>query len=180
MSKSMPKMTNLHELYIDHLKDAYSAEKQLIGAMPKMAKATQNEQLRQAFQTHLEQTKRQVETLDQIFQLLQQSPGRKKCKGMEGLIAEAEELMMEEKMSPEALDAGLIAAAQKVEHYEISQYGTLRAWAEEMGHRDQVRLLQQILDQEGQTDKLLTQLAESMINMRAEMSKGQGTSGGMK
>lgn len=167
-------MTNLHELYVDHLKDAYSAEKQLVQAMPKMAKATSNDQLRQAFQMHLDQTKRQVETLDQIFQLLQESPGRKKCKGMEGLIAEAEELMMEEKISPEALDAGLIAAAQKVEHYEISQYGTLRTWAQEMGHRDQVRLLQQILDEEGKTDKLLTQLAESMVNVRAEMAKHNG------
>jgi ferritin-like metal-binding protein YciE len=176
----MPKMTNLHELYIDHLKDAYSAEKQLVGAMPKMAKATSNEQLREAFQMHLEQTKRQVEKLDQIFQLLQESPGRKKCKGMEGLIAEAEELITEEKISPEALDAGLIAAAQKVEHYEISQYGTLRAWAEEMGHRDQVRLLQQILDEEGRTDKMLTQLAESMVNMRAEMAKGEGSAGAKK
>ena len=169
----MPKMGNLHELYIDHLKDAYDAEKQLIQAMPKMAKATSNQELRQAFQMHLDQTKQQVETLDQVFQMLDTRPGRKKCKGMEGLIAETEELMMEEKMSPEALDAGLIAAAQKVEHYEISQYGTLRAWAEEMGHKDQVRLIQQILDQEGQTDKMLTRLAESMVNQRAEMAKQQ-------
>lgn len=167
----MAKMMNLHELYVDHLKDAYSAEKQLVQALPKMAKAASSEKLKQAFQLHLDQTRRQVEILEQIFQMLEQSPGRKKCKGMEGLITEGEELIQEEQISPEVLDAGLVAAAQKVEHYEIAQYGTLRTWAEEMGHRDQAKLLQQILDVEGTTDHNLTELAESLVNERAQMAQ---------
>lgn len=160
------KLTSLHDLFIDHLKDIYSAEKQVITALPKMAKAAQSEEVRQAFQNHLDMTKTQVERLERVFERMGTTPGRKKCLGMQGLIQETEEFLGEN-VAPEVMDAGLIANAQKVEHYEIAAYGTVRSYAQMMGHQEAATLLQQTLDEEGQTDKMLTQLAERMANMRA-------------
>ncbi len=177
----MAKMRTLHDLFLDQLKDMNSAERQLMAALPKMAKAASNPELRQAFEQHLNVTKSQADRLGQIFDMMGTTAGRKKCKGMEGLIAEGDELMMEEGMAPAVKDAGLIAAAQKVEHYEIASYGTLRTYADMMGHQDASRLLQQILDEEGQADKLLTQIAEKSVNMQADdmgMQQGQGSASG--
>ena len=157
---------SLRKLYVDELKDLYSAEKQLIQALPKMAKKASNAQLKQAFQQHLEITQMQLERLDRIFEALEKSPRGKKCKAMEGLIEEGKE-MMQEDMEPEVMDAALIAAAQRVEHYEIAGYGTVRTYANLLGEKDAAKLLQQTLDEEGQADKILTQLAESSINVEA-------------
>lgn len=182
----MAKMKTLHDLFIEQLKDMHSAERQLVAALPKMAKAASAPELRQAFEQHLEMTKAQIERLMQIFQMMGASQGRKKCKGMEGLIMEGEEIMMEEGMAPAVKDAGLIAAAQKVEHYEIASYGTLRTYAQMMGHKEAGQVLQQILDEEGRTDKLLTQIAEQSVNIQAEdmgMQGGQamgGSAGGSR
>jgi len=160
-------MESLRDLYIDQLKDLYSAENQLIKALPKMAKAASDEQLRSAFQTHLEETRGHAERLQQIFEKLGARPTGKKCKAMEGLVAEGKE-MMEEDAEDEVMDAGLIAAAQRIEHYEIAGYGTVRAYAELLGDREAARLLQQTLDEEGKTDKMLTQIAEDTINVQAQ------------
>lgn len=153
------KMKNLEELYVDQLKDLYSAEKQLVQALPKMAKAANTPELRQAFNEHLEQTHEHVNRLEQIFSRLGSSSGRKKCKGMEGLIEEGQEaIKLEGDMRVK--DAALIAAAQRVEHYEIAGYGTVRTFAEHLGFDGDRALLQQTLDEEGDTDKKLTSLAE--------------------
>ena len=160
------KMNSLEDLFMDQLKDLYSAEKQLIKALPKMAKKASSEDLKKGFEQHLEQTKHQAERLEQIFSSRQASPGRKKCKGMEGIILEGEELMSED-ARPEVLDAGLIAAAQKVEHYEIATYGTARAYAERLGFKDAAIVLNQILEEESKTNEKLTALAESHINQEA-------------
>ena len=157
---------SLRKLYVDELKDLYSAEKQILQALPKMAKKAKNAQLKQAFELHLQETQNQVERLDQVFELLGKSPRGKKCKGMEGLLEEGKE-MMQEDMEPEVMDAALIAAAQRVEHYEIAGYGTVRTYAQLLGEDKHVKLLQQTLDEEGNTDKKLTQLAESSINVEA-------------
>lgn len=157
---------SLQKLYIEELKDLYSAEKQLVQALPRMAKKASNPQLRAAFEEHLEVTKKQVERLDRIFERLERSPRGKKCKGMEGLIEEGKE-MMQEDMEPEVLDAALISAAQKVEHYEMAGYGTVRTYARILGEDGDARLLQQTLDEEGEADKKLTQLAESSVNVEA-------------
>jgi ferritin-like metal-binding protein YciE len=159
-------MNPLEELLVDELKDLYSAENQIIKALPRMAKAATSPELRRAFERHLEETRRQVERLDQIGEELEMKMTGKKCKGMEGLIAEGKELM-EEDLEEDALDAGLIGAAQKVEHYEIAAYGTARTHAEMLGFRKVAKLLQQTLNEEGATDKKLTQLAESVINYEA-------------
>jgi ferritin-like metal-binding protein YciE len=156
----------LEELLQDELKDLYSAENQIIKALPKMAKAASSPELGRAFERHLEETRRQVERLDQIGEELQVKMTGKKCKGMEGLLAEGKELM-EEGLEEDALDAGLIGAAQKVEHYEIAAYGTARTHAEMLGYRRVAKLLQQTLNEEGATDKKLTQLAESIVNYEA-------------
>jgi ferritin-like metal-binding protein YciE len=157
---------SLRKLYVEELKDIYSAEKQILQALPRMAKKTKNQELRKAFEMHLEQTRMQVERLDRIFEMLGKSSRGKKCKGMEGLIEEGKE-MMQEDMEPEVLDAALIASAQKVEHYEIAAYGTVRTYANLLGEKDHVRLLQETLNEEGETDKQLTRLAESQINVEA-------------
>ena len=163
----MPEQTNpLEELLVDELKDLYSAEKQLVQALPRMAKAASSTELRRAFERHTEETKKQVQRLEQIAGDLDIRLTGKKCKGMEGLIAEGKELM-EEDFDDNALDAGLIGAAQKVEHYEIAGYGTARTHAEMLGYTKAARLLQQTLDEEGATDKKLTALAESIINVEA-------------
>jgi ferritin-like metal-binding protein YciE len=159
-------MNPLDELLQDELKDLYSAENQIIKALPKMAKAASSPELRRAFERHLEETRRQVERLDQIGEELEMKMTGKKCKGMEGLLAEGRELM-EEDLEDDALDAGLIGAAQKVEHYEIAAYGTARTHAEMLGYRRIAKLLQQTLNEEGATDKKLTQLAESVVNYEA-------------
>lgn len=161
------KMQTLEDIYMDLLKDLYSAEKQLVKALPKMAKAADASDLQKAFQDHLRQTEGHVERIERIFSELGGSPRGKKCVGMEGLIEEGSELM-KENAEPEVLDAGLIAAAQKVEHYEIAGYGTARTWAERMGYDNAARLLQQTLDEESAANEKLTQIAESHVNMEAQ------------
>jgi len=155
----------LQRLYVEQLKDIYSAESQLLKALPKMAKAARSQDLRQGFEKHLEQTKGHVERLEQIFSSLDESPKGKKCMGMEGLIEEGDEVIQEESAT-EALDAGLIAAAQRVEHYEIAAYGSVHAFAELLGDDDSVSLLLQTLDEEKETDKKLTELSVE-INKQA-------------
>jgi ferritin-like metal-binding protein YciE len=164
----MAEETNpLEDLLQDELKDLYSAENQIIKALPKMAKAASAPELRRAFERHLEETRRHVERLDQIGEALEMNKMTgKKCKGMEGLIEEGKEVMQED-LDENAMDAGLIGAAQKVEHYEIAAYGTARAHAELLGYNKVARLLQQTLDEEGNTDKKLTALAQSVINVEA-------------
>jgi len=159
-------MDNLRELYIDELKDLYNAEKQLLKALPKIAKNATDPNLRKAFSDHSRQTEVHVQRLDQIFESLGTSPRGKRCKGMEGLIAEAQD-MLEEDAQDDVLDAGLISKAQHVEHYEIAGYGTVRTYALTLGEEDQAELLQQTLNEEEQTDRLLTVLAEGSINVDA-------------
>jgi len=159
-------MSNLKDLFVDCLKDLYNAEGQLSKALPKMAKAATHPELKSAFETHLEETKNQIGRLDQIFKHLGENPRGKKCKAMEGLVEEANELL-EEDVAPEVLDAGLIGAAQKVEHYEIAGYGTVRTYAKLLGDDVSMKLLQQTLDEESATDKKLSKLAESSINLEA-------------
>ena len=159
-------MQTLRDLYIEELKDLWSAEKMLVKALPRMAKAARHPELSKAFLTHLRQTEQQVKRLEQIFKDLGESPRGKKCIGMEGLIEEGQELL-KEKPDPDVLDAGLISKAQHVEHYEMAGYGTVRTYAELLGESRQAQLLQQTLDEEGEADKLLTQLAEGSINVEA-------------
>lgn len=161
------KLETLRDLYTEQLKDLYSAETQLVDALPKMAKAASNPQLQRAFQEHLVQTKQHVQRLEQIFAQIGDKPKGQTCKGMEGLLKEGEE-MIKMKGNSAAIDAGLIAAAQRVEHYEIAGYGCVRTYAAQIGDRQGAMLLQQTLDEEGTTDKRLTQLAEQVINLEAE------------
>ncbi len=158
----------LRELYIDELKDLFSAENQLVKALPKMAKAATSDKLRQGFKDHLEETKGHVQRLIQIFEALGESPKGKKCKGMEGLIEEGSE--MEEEFDSAVLDAGLIGAAQRVEHYEIAAYGTARSFAEELGESKHVSLLEATLSEEEATDEKLTKLSEE-VNQQANSSE---------
>jgi ferritin-like metal-binding protein YciE len=155
----------LHELFEDQIKDLYSAENQILKALPKMAKASTNAQLRTAFEKHLEETRGHVARLEQIAEELNFSPKGKKCKGCEGLIEEGKEVMAE--FEDETLDAGLIGAAQRVEHYEMAGYGTARTHADLLGFKKAARLLQQTLDEEDRADKKLTQIAESVVNVEA-------------
>jgi len=150
---------SLRDLYIDELRDLYSAETQLVKALPKMAKASSNHQLRQGFEEHLRQTSEHVSRLEQIFEQLEEKPSGTKCVGMEGLVKEGSELIKED-YSDEVKDTGIIGAAQRAEHYEIAAYGTARAFAELLGESEQVSLLEQTLNEEKQTDQKLTQLAE--------------------
>jgi len=158
---------SLHDAFEEELKDVLSAEKQLLKALPKMAKSASNEELKAGFEEHLEQTKGHVERLEKIFGMLDKTPRAKKCKAMEGLIEEGSEIM-EEDASPEVMDAMLIAAAQKVEHYEIATYGTLVTWARQIEMDEAADLLQETLDEEKETDAKLTGLAEAGINAEAE------------
>jgi len=160
----MPR-NGLRELYIDELKDLYSAENQLVKALPKMAKAASSDELRQGFEEHLEQTKGHVQRLEQIFEQLDENPKGKKCVGMEGLVKEGAEIM-DEDFEDSVLDSALIGAAQRVEHYEIAAYGTARAFAETLGENEHISLLEQTLEEEKQTDEKLNQLAEE-INVEA-------------
>jgi len=161
------KLDSLQKLYIEELRDLYNAENQLVKALPKMAKHASHQELKQAFEDHLEQTEEHVERLDEIFKRLDERPTGKTCKAMKGLIEEGSEIMQEKKGSP-AIDAALIAAAQKVEHYEIASYGTLCAWAKQMGHNEALELLHETLEEERATDEKLTQLAEDAANLEAE------------
>ena len=160
-------METLQELYLEQLQDVYDAEKQLLKALPKIAKSATNEELKAVFEQHLEQTEEHVSRLERVFEELGEKPKGKKCKGMQGLLEEGKE-MMEQDASEEVLDAALIAAAQKVEHYEIATYGTLRTYAETLGFDDQADLLQETLDEEKDTDENLTELAVSCVNLEAE------------
>jgi ferritin-like metal-binding protein YciE len=171
------KIESLNELLAEELKDIYSAEKQLLRAMPKMAKKATSPELKTALQEHLEVTKRQIERLEQVFQSLGKPAKAKTCKAMQGLIEEATEIM-EEDADDAVLDAGIIAAAQKVEHYEIASYGTVRTWARLCGAEEAAGLLQETLDEEGEADQRLTQLAESIVNPEAEDGDGDYNQGG--
>jgi len=159
-------LSSLEDLFIDELKDLYSAETQLTKALPKMAKAASSKELKAGFEKHLKQTEGHVERLEQICEELEVSPKGKKCKAMEGLIEEGSEVI-DEDAEPEVKDAALIAAAQRVEHYEIAGYGCVRTYAKLLGYNSAMKLLQQTLDEEGDTDKTLTKLAET-INVEAE------------
>ena len=160
-------LDTLKDLYVEELKDLYSAEKQLVKALPKMAKAANAPELQLAFRTHLKQTAEHAARLEKICEELGVSPRGKKCVGMEGLIEEGSELIKEEP-DDDVLDAGLISAAQHVEHYEMAGYGTVRTYARQLGYESQAQLLQKTLDEEGETDHLLTDLAEARINLDAE------------
>jgi ferritin-like metal-binding protein YciE len=161
------KLKTLKDLYVEELRDLYSAENQIVKALPKMAKAASSPELKAAFEQHLEQTRGQVERLERIFKALGEKPTGKTCRAMEGLVEEGEELI-KEKPEASVLDAGLISAAQRVEHYEIAGYGSVRTYANTLGETEAARLLQETLDEEGQTDKKLTKLAESLINVQAK------------
>ena len=160
-------LDTLQDLLVEELKDTYSSETQIVKALPKMAAAATSPQLKAAFEKHLAETQNQVKRLEQIFAQLGESPEGNNCEATEGLVKEGAELMGE-KADPQVLDAGLIAAAQKVEHYEIASYGTLATWAEELGHSEILALLKQTLGEEKATDEALTSLAESRINRAAE------------
>ena len=162
------KLDSLSKLYIEQLKDIYSAENQLVEALPKMAKAASSTDLRKAFQEHLQETKTHVQRIDTIFKELDYSPNGSKCKAMEGLIEEGEELLEEEDIEPDVLDAALIAAAQRVEHYEISAYGTVRTYAKQLGHTAAAQTLQSTLDEEYNADDKLSELALQSINAEAQ------------
>lgn len=165
----MAKIQSLEELFMHELKDTYDAEHQLLEALPKMAEATKSSELKSAFTNHLKQTKTHIQRLEQIFEIAGQKPARKTCDGMKGLLKEGES-MMKEDMPADVMDAALIGAAQRVEHYEIAAYGTLRTYAYVLGYEAVAPLLQQTLDEEEQTDKLLTQIA-NRINTDAMRSR---------
>ena len=156
----------LEDLFHDTLKDIYFAENKILSSLPKMAKAAQSDELRAAFEKHHAETEGQVERLEQVFELIGKKAQGKTCDAIVGIVEEGQEVMKEYKGSP-ALDAGLLAGAQAVEHYEISRYGTLKTWAEELGLRDAVRLLDATLQEEKKTDATLTAIAESVVNQEA-------------
>jgi ferritin-like metal-binding protein YciE len=161
------KLQTIDALFEHELQDLHSAEQQLVKALPKMAKNATSEELRRAFETHLEQTHGHLERLDKIISDLDLSAGRHKCKAMEGLIAEADELLKADALDS-VRDAAMIGAAQRVEHYEIAGYGTARTYAEMLGHAEAAQLLQQTLDEEKETDELLSGLAVSSVNVEAQ------------
>lgn len=171
----MAKTTTMDDLLLDELRDLYDAEKQLTKALPKMAKASSSDQLRAAFEEHLQQTEGHVERLEQIFEQLGQKASGKKCAAMSGLIKEGEDIASDTS-EDSVRDAGLIAAAQKVEHYEISGYGSVRTHAQLLGHDPAVRLLEETLEEEKQADHKLNSLAESMINEEAMHAGREETS----
>lgn len=164
-------MQSLQDLFIDQLRDLYNAENQLVKALPKMAKSATEGELQNAFSSHLEETKGHVERLERIFRELGQKPGGKTCKAMKGLVEEGAE-MMDEDADPPIMDAGLIATAQRVEHYEMAGYGCVRNYAKILGQHEAASLLQQTLDEEGKADKTLTKLADTVINPRAKKPTG--------
>ena len=159
--------TELHKLFLDELADVLSAEQQLTKALPKLAKAAQSDELREALEQHLEETEEHISRLEQVAESLDETLKKKTCKAMQGLIAEGDDIVKEQKDSS-ALDAGIIAACQKVEHYEIASYGTLVGWAEQMGHSQAVELLRETLQEEKAADEKLTSIAESIANQKAQ------------
>jgi ferritin-like metal-binding protein YciE len=163
----MPRQKDLHELFHETLKDIYFAEKKILSALPKMAKAAQAQELRAAFEKHEAETEEHVNRLEQVFEEMQQTPRGKSCEAIMGIIEEGQEVMKEFKGAP-ALDAGLLAAAQAVEHYEIARYGTLRTWAAELGLKRAVKLLDTTLAEEKKTDETLSQLAQRQVNAHAQ------------
>jgi ferritin-like metal-binding protein YciE len=162
----MPATKSLEDLFVNLLEDIYYAEKQILKALPKMAKKADSDELRQAFEHHLEETKGQVERLEQVFALCELKPAAKTCTAIKGILEEGEEDMKEAK-DPEVLDAGMIADAQAVEHYEIARYGTMIAWAKQLGMDDAASLLEQTLEQEYNADRTLTDIAEGSLNREA-------------
>lgn len=169
----MAKEKTLEDLFLDTLKDIYYAEKRILKALPKMAKGAESPKLKKGFEKHLAQTEGQVERLEQVFEIIGQPARGKKCDAIEGILAEGEEIMKSYKATP-ALDAGLISAAQAVEHYEITRYGTLRRWAEMLGKRNAAALLERTLKEESETDELLSQMAEQ-ANLSAEHGRSAGS-----
>ncbi|TPW00457.1 MAG: hypothetical protein USCAAHI_00094 [Beijerinckiaceae bacterium] len=163
----MVKDKTLHDLFYDTLKDIYFAERKILSALPKMAKAAQQPDLKAAFLKHEDETEGQVARLEKVFKIIGEQPRAKTCDAIMGIIDEGKEIMDEYK-GTRALDAGLLAVAQAVEHYEISRYGTLKTWAEELGFSDAVQLLDATLTEEKNTDKSLTQLAKTVVNQKAE------------
>lgn len=163
-------LNSLQELYVTELKDLYDAEQRIVKALPKMAEAAHSPELRSAFEQHLEESKGHLDRLEQVFQKLGEAPKGKKCKGIQGIIDEGEE-MIGNHAPPAVMDAGLITAAQRVEHYEIAAYGAVRTYARRLGFEDQAQLLNQTLQEEGQTDKKLTHLAEAYINEEAKTAR---------
>ena len=157
---------NLHALFLDTLKDIYYAEKHIYKSLPKMAKAATSDDLRDAFEKHHDETEGHIERLEQIFELLGEPARGKKCDAIEGILDEGKEIMNDYKGAP-ALDAGLLAAAQAVEHYEISRYGTLKSWADKLGMKDAITLLDQTLAEEKKTDETLSKIAISAVNAEA-------------
>jgi len=164
---NMSKEKHLKDLFLDTLKDIYFAEKKILSALPKMAKAAQSPKLKAAFEKHQQETDGQVDRLEQVFASIDETPRAKTCDAIMGILDEGKEVMSEYKGMP-ALDAGLLAAAQAVEHYEISRYGTLIAWAEELGLDDAVSLLEKTLEEEEATDEALTEIAKTAINQQAQ------------
>src|ERR1700736_4001428 len=167
MRRKMMAKDSLRELYVNELKDLYSAETQLVKALPKMAKASSNAELRQGFEEHLRQTSEHVSRLEQLFEMLGEKPTGKKCLGMEGLVKEGAETISED-YEDALMDAAIIGAAQRVEHYEIAGYGTVRAFAELLGESEHVSLLEQTLEEEKETDEKLTQLAKQINSQAGE------------
>jgi ferritin-like metal-binding protein YciE len=159
-------LDTLEKLYIDELRDLYNAENQLLKALPKMAKGASSPELKDAFEKHLEQTKGHVERLEELFEQRDESPKGKTCKAMKGLIVEGSEILKEEG-EDSVLDAGMIVAAQKVEHYEIASYGSVRTFANLLGKDEEAKLLQATLDEEAETNEILNQLAEGIVNEEA-------------
>jgi ferritin-like metal-binding protein YciE len=159
-------MSTLQDLYVEQLRDLYNAEKQIMDALPKMERAATSSSLREDFSAHRQQTEKQIERLEQIFKNLSTSPEGEKCKAMEGIIKEGEELMSK-KAEPEVLEAGLIASAQRVEHYEIAGYGTVHTWAQQLGRKEDASLLSTTLSEEKATDEKLTKVAKKTINKQA-------------
>jgi ferritin-like metal-binding protein YciE len=168
------KMESLKDLYLEQLRDLYDAETQLVEALPKMAGAAHNPNLENAFNLHLRQTREHVTRLERVFSALGEKPEGQTCHGMKGLIKEGQE-MIKAKGDPDVIDAGLIAAAQRVEHYEIAGYGTVRTYAEMLGAEEAVRLLEKSLQEEEETDDKLTELAESHVNVEAEAAGARRT-----
>jgi len=166
------KANSLRDLYVEQLKDLYDAEHQLIKSLPKIAEASSSEELRRAFEEHLEKTRQHAQRIEQIFEGMGQSPKEQKCKGMEGLLKEGNETVKEDNIDKDVKDAGLIANAQRVEHYEIAGYGTVRTYANLLGEEEAASLLQQTLEEEKEADQTLTDIAEQ-INVEAAEGKAE-------
>ena len=166
------KQKTLNDLFLDGLKDIYHAEKQVLRALPKMARAVNNDQLRQSLEQHREETNGQIERLERLFEMVEKRASGKPCQAMQGLIEEGQEHLEEYKDSP-ALDAAIIAANQGIEHYEIARYGTMRTWAQQLGMTEAVQLIEQTLEEEKKTDQLLTQMAEQSANQEAEQQAAE-------